>query len=72
MKLEVVVQLVVVPVGLAHLQATMTRLCRSIQRFITEDVGEVVTTRPVLRTNASVPPHSIGGREVVPGAVQTD
>ena len=52
MEFKIVVELVVVPVGAAHLQSTLARLTFRAEVSIADDVGEVVTARPMFRADA--------------------
>jgi len=52
MELEVVVELVIVPVCAAHLQAALSWLSFACKVAITYDIREVVASGPMLRSNA--------------------
>jgi hypothetical protein len=72
MELNVVVQLVKVPVGAAHLKPTFPRLSVGKTFAVADDVREVVTAGPMLWAGARIPLHGVRSLEIIPGAHETD
>jgi hypothetical protein len=72
MELDVIVELVVVPIRATTPKSSLTRLYIAVEMAITDDVGEVVTSGPVFTADARVPLHDVWFSKVIPGAPQAD
>jgi len=67
---NLIVQLVIVPVGSSHLQATTACYAVSFEVAIADDVLEIMATGPMLRAYLTVSLHGIGCGKIVPRAIK--